>query len=139
MMFSKREQISIFSTALLFLITFVLAKFGFFEIFPRFDNVAHFLGGFFLALFFIDYFRKALMAERRLLGDILIIVGASLIIGVFWEIFEFVLTVSQDYTNITFRMGDLADTLKDLLVDMAGAAMMFFLIRHRHRKLKMFK
>lgn len=138
MIFSKRERVAIIFLAILFLGTFTLSGLGFFNIFPYFDIVTHFLGGLFLALFFVDYFKKSLVAERRLSGDTIIIVGASLIVGVFWEIFEFLLTISQDYTNILFKMGDLPDTLKDLFVDMAGAVTMFFLIRHRHHKSKMF-
>ena len=138
-LFSKREIIGIYSLAILFFITIVSVNLGIFNMLPYLDIPTHFLGGFFLALFFIDFFKKALRAERTFFRDIIIIVGASLLIGVVWEIFEYILTVSQNYGNELFRIGGLADTLKDLADDSIGAGSMFLIIRHRHRNLKMFK
>lgn len=103
-------------------------------IYPDLDIVFHFLGGFFVALFFIGFLKKALIAERSLTKDVVLIVGASILIGVIWEFFEFFTGFTPPPTVNIFQ-----DTLLDLVMDIAGAATMFFVVRQKHRKSKMFK
>jgi hypothetical protein len=133
--FSKRERLSVLSLFFLFLATITLGELGIFEIFPYFDIPAHFLGGFFVALFLIDYLHAALTAERRLTADLLIIAGVSLLIGAGWEIFEYTFA----FFGLGFKMDSLGNTIKDLIIDTLGAMTMFFLVRFRHRRSVMFK
>lgn len=137
--FSKREKTAFLLLFFLFLLILILYFLGWLVLVPFVDNLLHFLGGFFVALFFIDYFRRALIAERSLSKDLIIIIGASLLVGVGWEIFEFILS-HVSLPNITlFRSGGLFDTLKDLVIDSIGAMAMFFVIRHRHHRSELFK
>lgn len=138
--FSKREKTALLLLFLLFLSTYFAYVVGTFNFFPFVDIFLHFLGGFFVALFFIGRFRKALIAERSLVGDLIIIVGASLIVGVGWEFFEFTLGwFLPCVDDCLFRGGGLFDTLKDLVVDSFGAFCMFLVIRYKHRREPLFK
>ena len=136
--FSKFEWFAIGFLCFLFVLTYVLTLTDVFVIFPLTDIPLHFLGGFFVALFFIGYLHRALGATNSFVGDITIIVGVSLLVGVGWEIFEFVLDKVLPAGISLFRGGDLFDTLKDLVVDSAGAAAMFLRVRSRYRKSVMF-
>lgn len=137
--FSNRERFAVVFLCLLFVLTYILTLTDSFVVFPPMDILLHFLGGFFVALFFIGYLRRALVATRSFAGDATIILGVSLLIGVGWEIFEFVLDHILPSSIVIFRGGDLFDTLKDIVVDMTGAAVMFLLVRNRHRRSAMFK
>jgi uncharacterized membrane protein YjdF len=137
--FSRRERFAIGFLCSVFILTYVLTLTDIFVIFPSMDILLHFLGGFFVALFFISYLRRALMATNSFVGDAMIIVGVSLLVGVGWEIFEFILDKILPPGVSIFRGGDLFDTLKDLVVDAIGAAVMFLLVRGRYPKSAMFK
>lgn len=58
--FFKREKLAVLSLIILFLLTAILGEMGIFRFFPWSDILLHFLGGFFVALFFIDFLRRAL-------------------------------------------------------------------------------
>ncbi|MBI4160579.1 MAG: hypothetical protein HY506_01610 [Candidatus Yanofskybacteria bacterium] len=131
-MFSKREKM-----ALVILLILLVSNFTFPQIYFRYPNVdipAHFLGGFFVALFFIGFLRRSLAAERSLIQDLIIIVGASTLVGVLWEFFELIADLTPPLSIDYAR-----DILLDLAMDITGAAAMFFIVRRRHRKSKMFR
>jgi len=83
------------------------------------DRVAHFSGGFWAALLLIYLFRHyselapfSGFLTSRILTAIFAIAVAALI-GTLWELFEF----SVD------NIGDLADTMEDLFLDLAGGGL----------------
>ena len=90
-----------------------------------FDTLLHYLGGFFVALLFFHYLKKHFLPNSKL-QNILILVGAVMFIGVVWEFFEYILnqTAREAFHN-AFKvrlnfMGDMNDTMIDLLMDMLG-------------------
>jgi|SRR3989344_4646132 len=91
-----------------------------------FDIVLHFSGGLFTALLFAAYLKPHLFPKTKL-ANIIIIVGATMMIGVVWEFAEYFAheTFSESASaalgiRVDF-MGNLDDTITDLLMDMLGA------------------
>jgi len=95
-----------------------------------FDTIQHFLGGFFVAILMTAYLKDHLISGNKL-KNILIIAGATVFIGVVWEFSEFIanqtlVEPTRKYFGIdAYFMGDLADTMTDLLLDMLGAFALF--------------
>jgi len=91
-----------------------------------FDTIQHFLGGFFVAMFMTAYLAEHLR-QKYYYKNIIIITGATVLVGVLWEFSEY--TANQTLINPIYRwfgikayfMGDLRDTVKDLLMDNIGA------------------
>ncbi|MDP2676808.1 MAG: hypothetical protein Q8O83_03930 [bacterium] len=102
------------------------------------DIVLHFAGGFWAGsfLFYLYYysFRESFRASFPL--AVFIIVSGAAFVGIGWEIFEF----AMDAIHVPFLgiglsgKALLADTLLDLIMDVAGAlfAALFFLWRKTH-------
>jgi len=95
------------------------------------DQVSHFSGGFWAAIFFVALFFRfselqkfSLFLENKFLALVLILSFVALI-GISWEFFEFVFNV----------IGDLPDTMNDLFLDLVsgfvGAILSLWLIRNR--------
>ncbi|MEX2090703.1 MAG: hypothetical protein WD989_01050 [Candidatus Paceibacterota bacterium] len=92
-----------------------------------FDVVLHFLGGFFIAMFFAAYLDEHILGTSKL-KNALVIIGAAMFVGVVWEFAEYI--ANQTLTEPFYRyfevrayfMGDLSDTVNDLTMDMLGAA-----------------
>ena len=127
---------------IIFLSNFVGMYFGFYN-FWWFDTSLHFLGGFFVAMLMVHYLadwtsdvpRPSDVANTRAtkfcgstkLKNYLIIVGAVSFIGVVWEFAEYAAAqtlIEPLYNNFNIRayfIGDLNDTIKDLLLDIVGA------------------
>lgn len=81
------------------------------------SRIAHFSGGFWAAALFIYIFLRypelekfSGFLESKILFLILVL-GFAALIGVFWELFEF----------IANSIGDLPDTIEDLSLDLIGA------------------
>ena len=97
-----------------------------------FDITMHYLGGFFVAMFMAAYLKDRLVPKTDT-KNILIVVGATLFIGVIWEFAEFIanqVLIEPFYRWFgirTYFMGDLKDTINDLLMDMLGALTFIFL------------
>jgi len=91
-----------------------------------FDVLLHFLGGFFIAMFFAAYLDDHIKGESKL-KNTLIIVGAAMFIGVVWEFAEYIANQTlvepfYEYFRVrAYFMGDLNDTVNDLTMDMLGA------------------
>lgn len=94
-----------------------------------FDMSLHFAGGFFAAMFISYYlkdFLKRATPRPDKLKTLLVISGAVLFIGVFWEFAEYLATrflgdfLAQRY-DIVCCMGNLDDTMNDLAMDILGA------------------
>ncbi|MBI2674184.1 MAG: hypothetical protein HYX22_00380 [Candidatus Yanofskybacteria bacterium] len=90
-----------------------------------FDTTHHFLGGFFVAMLFGAYFADTKFPSKRFRW--LAVIGATTFIGVVWEFAEYAASqtlIEPLYHNFGIRayfIGDLNDTIKDLLMDIVGA------------------
>ncbi|MDP3792604.1 MAG: hypothetical protein Q8Q89_02640 [bacterium] len=90
------------------------------------DIVFHFTGGLFVAMFMADYLKDHFVS-REWVKNMLIVVGATVFIGVVWEFAEFIANQTLAdlvYSKLGVRayfIGDLQDTINDLLMDILGA------------------
>ena len=97
-----------------------------------FDTALHFLGGFFIAMFFAAYLKEHISGTAKLKST-LVIVGAAMFIGVTWEFAEYIAnqTLVEPFYNYfgvrAYFMGDLSDTVNDLTMDMLGAGLFAWL------------
>ncbi|MDO8492393.1 MAG: hypothetical protein Q7S34_02015 [bacterium] len=100
--------------------------FSLFWLLPWFDIPMHILGGFWvsLAVLAIWFSFKKSIPENKIFFFILIL--ATLIVGIFWEIFEY-------YFDIAFpgKEGYLYDTIKDLFDDLVGATLAFYYLKKK--------
>jgi len=91
-----------------------------------FDTAQHFLGGFFVAMLMYHYLKDHFLPGQYI-KNILIITGATIFIGVVWEFTEYIanqtlVEPTKKYLGINaYFMGDLSDTITDLLMDTLGA------------------
>ena len=125
-------------TAILFLIlVFLIDMLGFYlgSVRPDFYDMAlHLSGGFFVAMFFLHYFKDLAPGNpgSPKLKKAFIIVSAVIFVGVMWEMVEYIATkMFGEHLYETYRiiccMGDLDDTVNDLAMDILGAAAFVFL------------
>jgi hypothetical protein len=104
-----------------------------------FDIVLHFSGGFFMAMFMAGYLKDRLIAGE-FIKNALIIIGSTLFMGVIWEFSEYIanqalIEPTKKYLGVTaYFMGDLNDTILDILLDILGAASFAVLHFFRGRK-----
>ena len=104
---------------LLFVGVFVSEQLNWYDQYPEFDSVLHFLGGFIVA-WFVGHF----LAHQSPRTYVTRIGLAVLVIGVLWEIAEYLAGVILPHDSIIyiyFHGGALPDTLLDLFLDMLGA------------------
>ena len=129
---SKKNEIkALIFLVFLFLFTWLIVYTGIFKHVTWIDVPLHFFGGFFVAMFFVSFLRRAIAAERSVTNDMIIVLGASLLIGVAWEVFEYSSTrILPSYFSI-FRGGNLFDTLKDLVIDILGSFLAFLFFKRR--------
>lgn len=105
--------------------------------FSLFDQILHFSGGFFIAMLFSIYLKDHLF-ENSKIKNTLIILGTTSFIGVSWEFAEYLANVVlspiiyNSFAVKTYFMGDLNDTVNDLLLDILGAGTLS-LILHSFR------
>lgn len=117
-------RIAIFGLFIIFIVNLIFG-FGFkFYRLSYFDIILHLGGGFFVALFFKNYFS----INKLNFKNAILIVGMASFIGVLWEIIEYTATVLlHDYLlneyNILCCIGNLKDTIKDLGNDIIGAVL----------------
>lgn len=94
----------------------------------------HLLGGFFVAMLMIHYLADVKAPSK--LKNRLVIVGAVSFIGIVWEFAEYLASqtlIEPIYKYFKIRayfIGDLDDTINDLLMDVVGA-LAFIFIRRR--------
>lgn len=110
---------------IIFLVNAVGMYFGFYMKFWWFDMSLHFLGGFFMAMFMAHYLMDVKMPSK--LKGFLIIGSTVTLIGVLWEFAEYLASQTlieplyRTFGIKTYFIGDLEDTMSDLLMDMIGA------------------
>ena len=112
---------------IIFLTNLVGMYYGFYN-FWWFDTSLHFLGGFFVAMLMAHYLGlRTKDLELSPLKTTLVVVGAVSFIGVIWEFSEYAAAqtlIEPLYNNFDIRayfIGDLDDTIQDLLMDILGA------------------
>lgn len=131
--------------AILFLIlVFLIDMLGFYLGAARpefYDTALHFFGGFFVAMFFVHYFKHLTPGNPGTPGlkKVFVIVSAVIFVGVMWEITEYIATILfGGYLYETYRiiccMGSLDDTISDLTMDILGAiSFSLTAIRNRYK------
>ena len=119
--------------AVTFLINILSLYYRWYLTYPWSDQILHLLGGFFMAMFMSQYLKEHLFYRCRL-KNFLIILGAVSFIGVIWEFSEYIanLVISPilygHYGIKTYFIGNLDDTLNDLLMDILGAGLFAILL-----------
>lgn len=105
-----------------------------------FDMSLHFSGGFFMAMFMSLYLADIEVPSK--LKHYLIIAGVVSLVGVIWEFGEYLAgqtLIEPLYNNFGFRayfIGDLDDTINDLLMDILGACLFAVSVLHLFRSRK---
>lgn len=133
-------RVVIFFLILIFLINMIGLYRQWYLYYSWFDQVLHFSGGFLVALLFSIYLKDHLLPNNEKTKNALIIVGVAVFIGVVWEFGEYAANllispiIYEHYGIRTYFMGDLADTVNDLLMDTLGASTFFILHLLRSRK-----
>lgn len=92
-----------------------------------------------MAMFMANYLKDHLIPSNNI-KNALIVVGATVFIGVVWEFAEYI--ANQKLIEPTYRwfgirayfMGDLQDTVNDLLMDILGALVLTTLSVLKTRK-----
>ncbi len=122
----KNEKILVLSILMLLGAHFIGIIFSLYSSIKGYDILVHFLGGFFVAqiplYFFIDPRKKWEIINKR--TTLSFILGFVLIVGIGWEIFEFLW--SKFFYN-TFQVQLLLqpskfDTIKDIVVNLIGGS-----------------
>ena len=106
----------------LFVAVFITERFNLYDV-KYFDKLMHLSGGIISAWFFSIFFRKELNASSKLKAAIILVSTAGLV-GILWEFTEYFSSVyvSQVAPALARYMyiGDLTDTLGDILLDLTG-------------------
>lgn len=93
----------------------------------HFDEFMHFLGGVFLgsSALYIYYASSYIIPQHKsFIFALFVAVGATALIGIFWEFFEYTLYsgIAKDtLTSQLYLKGGLSDTLSDLCFDLLGS------------------
>lgn len=110
----------------IFLVNALGLYYGWYHNFFWFDMSLHFLGGFFMAILMANYLNDYFV-NKNTIKNVLIIVGATMLMGVIWEFSEYIANlvlsplIYKWFAIKTYFMGDLDDTVSDLLMDILGA------------------
>jgi len=131
---------AIFFLILIFTINLIGLYYQWYLTYSWFDQVLHFSGGFFVAILFSLYLKDHFLDNAKI-KNALIILGVVSFIGVTWEFSEYIANVVLSpiiynlFTVKTYFMGDLNDTVNDLLMDILGAGLFSFILHSlRSRK-----
>ena len=110
--------ISTVSLIILFLLSLIAERKGFYRSFSWLDKVMHFLGGFFVAMFWSGLTQFPLL-----------IISLTLLVGVAWEIYEYFLGIYKLKRLGTKKyMTEIRDTVEDLFFDLLGAIVWIFIL-----------
>ena len=132
----KRSLIFLVS---IFVVNLVGLYYQWYLVYPWFDQTLHFLGGSFIAMLMANYLSEYFV-NKNTLKNLLIIVGVTVFIGVAWEFVEYIANqtliepVYRYFKVHAYFMGDLDDTVSDLLMDILGATTLSLLHLRRRRK-----
>ncbi|MEK7195574.1 MAG: hypothetical protein AAB655_02675 [Patescibacteria group bacterium] len=131
----------------LFLLVFLLLIFGlnffgyrydWYNTFPWYDIPMHVFGGVWLALALVYIFdgRIFILGEGRKLASFSILLSAVLLIGIFWEIFEYSIDVFifRKYSFSSVPVYILKNSLSDLINDILGACAVLLIALRSYAK-----
>lgn len=132
-----KSRFFIFNFTLLFLVfvlnSWALSEFLYWKIW-WFDLLMHFLGGLFVgssALWIFFDFRKKEVSTDKKFEALIIAILAVLIIGIGWEIYEFladkIIGINFGLKNFNVMQPGIIDTFEDLLMDIVGALVSFLM------------
>jgi uncharacterized membrane protein YjdF len=113
----------ILSALILFVGVFAGGKLGLYAAIPYFDKVMHFSGGI-AAAWLAWVFLRDDIAPLQKWKQALIVVSVAALISVFWEFAEYASNFTEHAFPWFYRYlhsGNLADTITDLVCDLAGA------------------
>lgn len=96
-------------------------KFHWYYSIAWFDMMMHFLGGVWVAMFFLYVFKAPSTFARKFW----VVISSVLVVGILWEVFEFGMgSIAGDAFNVR-------DTLSDIFFDLAGGCVAIFAkLRH---------
>ena len=103
----------------------------------------HFMGGFWTALLiiWIKNIAPGIFGKSNFIGDFIIVLGFTAFIGVLWEFFEFsvdlFIIIKNGLPDLWISQQGLTDTMGDLLFDLLGGLLAFF-IGQKEKYLKHF-
>ena len=106
--------------ATLFVFSYLLLYLGVYDLFPWIDAPIHFLGGVaagYTFLLTINYFEEKGFIKLNKTSKTIFVVSLVALIAVLWEMYEFLLV---QITGLSYLQGDLADTMKDLMIGLLG-------------------
>ena len=92
-----------------------------------YDMVLHFLGGAWIATLFVYIFKikSSLFNDRGVfLFNLIVVVSFVALVGVAWEIWEFLVDTLIISGGVYGFQDPLADTIKDLIMDILGGIVM---------------
>jgi uncharacterized membrane protein YjdF len=124
---------------IIFFVNVLGLYYGWYHDFFWFDMTLHFFGGFFMAMLMANYLDEYFV-NKNLIKNVLIIVGTTTLIGVVWEFSEYTANIVISpmiykwFAVKTYFMGDLDDTVSDLLMDVFGSLAFSLLHSLRRRK-----
>ena len=101
-----------------------------YDIFPWFDNMMHFFGGFWVAIITLAIFWKMIQAQKRIYMQMLFVILSVLFVGLVWEVYEFGV---QDIIKVT-GIASIPDSISDLVFDTLGGIAGFLIVRHKTKK-----
>lgn len=112
--------------------TFATAYFDLYTRFAHFDKILHTSGGFIVAWFFAWYWGSKFNNFNKF-ERVVLLAAMGALIGFCWELLEFSVSVpplsAHQLIHHYLYIGDLRDTLGDLVADTFGAALFGFLSR----------
>lgn len=111
---------SAFFIILIFFLNFIANKLYLYSSLLYFDMIMHFLGGFWLGLFFFWYFYDKVFPKFPNKYFIYIMFGVFTV-GFIWELYEIV--VNASFAKDIFN---LRDTISDLICDTVGGLFSYF-------------
>lgn len=103
-----------------------------YDIFPWFDNMMHFLGGFWVGLATLTLFWDTIHSQQNIYLQLAFIVLSVLFVGLVWEVYEFGVQGIMQVTGIA----SIPDSISDLVFDTLGGMGAFFVAMHKTKKLK---
>jgi hypothetical protein len=115
---------------LIFLMNLVANKLYLYSSLWYFDMIMHFLGGFWLGLFFFWLFYKDIFPDFKTSSVIKLLLSVFLV-GLLWELYE--IGVNASFAKDAFN---LIDTLSDLVCDMLGGFSIYLIIRNVTKNLQ---
>jgi len=128
----KRKTLFTFSSlfvVFIFFLNFIAGKLYWYSSIWWFDILMHFLGGFWLGMFFLWFFYKDLNNATLEKKIFLKIILGVLLVGFGWEVYEII--VNDIFAKNTF---DLFDTSLDMVCDLVGGVVAYYFFKNISKK-----